>query len=640
MSRIVEIYKLLRESTNPAADDALLEAMCRAEPPIAEAAARVLLTREQTPGLTGVVQAFDRLPTPIQQAVVGRIDRLFPALRQCIRSEEAQVCKNTITIIAQGGNQRLGYLLSPCLTHISRNVRETAAAALVQLGKHHLDQLAQLDTQIRGEIANPTLSLADRYALIAAFRDDRRYLVSVLEQGLDNYDVHLRSEILEVILWFADSFGSKAWTRATGPGSKCGRGMIECFLSSHDPRLACATYKALMYSELRQAVIRMVGRCRDTEFFEALAAQSWMLCIPRIRRGFGSIRELAWLETAVDSLLELEPDTAIRIMRVLMATGIPADTKVDLLRELLLVGRRPLQRAALWALLEIDTEPATETLRLVLSWDDHELSPIALTELMRRQPQDLTSLMVSQLNSRTSSVREVAEDHVAEDGFDRYWITFESLAEATREEASRAMAKVVPDLPRRLRIKLRSSQPSDRLRAVLIARMLGLTQELQEYIYRLSHDRDNAVRSAAVAALGQLRDRTAERITHQALDDRDARVRANAVEALDEMQSPRLREAIAPKLEAEDHRVRANAVKALLRMHIREAAETLMDMLDHHSHLHRTSGLWVIERLGLATMIDRVIELAEKDPHPAVRARAARICQALQSHRALAEVLE
>ena len=82
---------------------------------------------------------------------------------------------------------------------------------------------------------------------------------------------------------------------------------------------------------------------------------------------------------------------------------------------------------------------------------------------------------------------------------------------------------------------------------------------------------------------------------------------------------------IAPSLRDPEHRVRAAAIKALLKLRVREAADSLLRMLHESSRAHRMSALWVVEKYGLAKIVNHVAELAKNDPDAAVRKRAQRM---------------
>ena len=152
---------------------------------------------------------------------------------------------------------------------------------------------------------------------------------------------------------------------------------------------------------------------------------------------------------------------------------------------------------------------------------------------------------------------------------------------------------------------------------------MGLTEELDETVYRSAHDPDPMVRGCALPLVGRLPGQAGVRILRQAVNDPDDRVQANAIEALDLMDWPERMTVTAPKLRSAHNRVRANAIKSLLRMEIAEAGDALLDMLKHSSGGHRLSAVWKEDSVGLKSLSSRVRLLSRDDPDERVRRRAA-----------------
>lgn len=632
------IFDHLSETQNLAADELLLAAMEKAEAPYCGYAAEVLIRRRRPAGLTGAVRNFHSLQPESRETIVGQVDALFASLRKAVHSPNDQIVHNVIDIITQSGNQRLAYLLSTALTHTARSVRDKASQGLAHLVEMYFSMEAALCEECANEYDASDEAMLARIHVLSEFREDGQFLVSALEHAVDNFDSHRRSDVLELCMWLAEQMRGVMWGLAASSKSKVGRCMTEILQRSHDKRLVPAFYRAMSYQQFRAPLARVIAQRRDSEFMIELCRHSWLMAVPAIRKGFGFIHRVTWFEGGVDCLLEQDEASVVSGVRFISATGLAMDQKLELYQELLLTGPQPARRAVLWEIRDIESQASTELLRTVLDWQDDDLSPIAFVELMRRHPEGVPGMMVRNLNSRSPSIRIAAGEHVADTSFERYWEGFDELDAEVRLAAGRAMAKVVSDLPRRLRSKLASSNARDQIRGITIIRMLRLQVEMREPLYKLGSARDEMVRSAAVAALGELGGNTSERIADRAVSDSDPRVRANAIEALDEMGSPHVEAAAMAGLDSDAHRVRANAVKVLLQMNVREAAETLLEMLGHSTTGQRISALWVIEKLHLATLMDRVQRMAEDDPDADVRHRAEGIRQKLKSHVAMAEV--
>ena len=209
--------------------------------------------------------------------------------------------------------------------------------------------------------------------------------------------------------------------------------------------------------------------------------------------------------------------------------------------------------------------------------------------------------------------------------FEAFWKNYDRMTDIQRSIVGRQLLESNPEFNSGIDHKLVSPRPAERARAVNVIRLLNLTQNHHERILKCAVDQDRFVRSTAVKALAQIDSVSSEALLAGALTDVDSRVRANAIEAMEESAAPTRVVRIAPSLRDPEHRVRAAAIKALLKLRVREAADSLLRMLREPSRAHRMSALWVVEKYGLAELVNQVAGLASDDPDSAVRKRAQRL---------------
>lgn len=192
-----------------------------------------------------------------------------------------------------------------------------------------------------------------------------------------------------------------------------------------------------------------------------------------------------------------------------------------------------------------------------------------------------------------------------------------------RRELRLERGRVLRDLESRIA----SSDPRDAIGALAAAARLRVVGEIARAVLHAADRSDAFVASKAMLALGTDADRPAVRTKlSETLEHPDGRVAASAVEAL--ASAGRLDRL--PWRQVLDHptaRVRANAIRAAL---IADgpapagADGSLAEMLGDPRPAHRLSGLWVAERVGAASLADRVAHLLRADPDERVRERARR----------------
>src|SRR2546430_3175406 len=109
LSRLVQA---LVESKNEAADEVLLEALRAGNEAEKALALNALFRRGTLKALSGVVEQYSDLPSPLQAVVLGNVKQLHPALRETSKSSNQKVVLAAIRLIAAGKQGKLTYILA------------------------------------------------------------------------------------------------------------------------------------------------------------------------------------------------------------------------------------------------------------------------------------------------------------------------------------------------------------------------------------------------------------------------------------------------------------------------------------------------------------------------------------------------
>lgn len=629
MAGTLPVLKILQATKNVSADDALLEGLAKAEPAYQPPIVEALFARGSTTALMGLVSRFHTFDAKTQNVVLDKSEMLFPVLRRCVKSREHGSRINALEIIRRTGSYRLAYLLSLSLHDPSEDLRQRAAEILRELSDRYFRQeRITLEVLSSGPFSGAEQATVQAFSL-ARLAEERSYLISAITEAVNNYDIHRRREVAEVVVWFSRHISGTLWRAIANRLHGCGRAVASLIEKTNDPRTVPFMYQALGHRDLRPVIARIVSMQHNDYFMREFVRWSFLVPDPPIRRGLAAIRSLTWLGRGTSSVLDLEPTLYFRAVELILATSVTIERKVATCRDLLLASPRQAQRAGLWGLVEIEHEMSTQLIRTVVHWEDPELSAIAVREMMRRAPEDMPAVFAQKVSSDSEAIREMASRRVSEYGFQQYWQSFDMLSDEDRLQLGRALVGAGQDFLPELRAKMASSKAKDRQRAVQIIAALDIAGELEEEVYRIAYDPDTFVRSSVMALLGQLPGPTAERILLNGLNDPDDRVQANAIESLERFRATDRYNLIRERLDSEDNRVRANAVKALLSIQSPEAGAILMEMLDHEQANQRLSALWVVEAMHLMALSAKVLQIAKNDPDSAVRHRALRAVSVL-----------
>jgi hypothetical protein len=631
MSAKPTVLDILEVSENAAADDALVEGLARSSAPYQKPILEVLLKRGKEPGLIGIVAQFHKLDEKLLGLISENGSLFFPVLKQCIKLPQERTRANTLELIGRVGNYRLAYLLSVALHDTRASIRQRAAELFRSLADRYFRQERVTLDVLVNEYASTAEQVSVQAFSLARLAEERSYLLSAVDEGLTDYEVHLRPEVAETAIWFSHHINERLWRAVASGRSRCGRAVLDVIQSSKDPRIVPFLYEALTLRDLRPMVAHTISTRSDDAFMTEFVRWAVLVADTRIQRGLSSVRTLAWLERGNDHLLGLPSELFPRLVELILATGLTTDRKIEVFRELLMHGERQAQRAALWGLVAIDDELSSRIIRLVVQWEDAELAGIALREMRRRRPDDFPVTTAERAIGGLSAPLESPAQKAADSGFGQYWRNYDSLEEEDRYDLALALLKTDPSMLPQLRQKLTASMATERLKALQVINLLEIAQDMKAEVYRIARDPDAHVRSAAMIALGQLPGPTGERILLDALNDPDDRVQANSIESLERLRATSRMAQIRQRLASDDNRVRAQAIKATLCFQAREALAVLLDMLGHRAPVYRLSALWVVETLDLMGLAAHVIRVAKEDADPKVRRRAMQALTPLQA---------
>jgi len=639
MASMAAIYRVLSRASTTAADEALLAALPGAEAAGMQAIVDTLLVRHTQAGLRGLIAHFHEFDEALKRRVLGETDEVFRVLRSAAQSREYQVRLNVIEIIQRGQAYRASYLLDAALHDRSAAVREAAATALYGLADKLYRTRPVPSTNEELAAMSPD-EIEDQMLALETYREDRRQVVSALDSGLNSFNIHLHPRVIEAATWFVDDLGMRFWSLVSTPGSKASHVAGSILGETLTPRLATFAFLSMNFSGFRRLVVNAMAQCRDPEFLAAWLREGWRLSQVRLARAMVTLKELACVKDRAVLLMQLPPDVLRHAPRWIALTGLPAELKVVVLRELARSGHREVRRAAVSALVTQPADLAISPLRTLAGSDDTGMATMARLHLARFRPTEfsLTDLLSRALGQQVEPPRKAQPEEQL--SFDDYWASFDDLSDNDRRTLGQQILASVPQASAIIGRKLTSPEPRNRVRALRMASLLDLAGNFSEPFYQLSFDPDAEVRSAAIAALSHLPTATSQRIIRSALNDEDQRVRANAVEAVEATGDTSIADKLLPMLTSKDNRVRANAVKALLKLGVRQAAETLLRMLNDKNRAHRISALWLIENMGLFSLATRVVVMADVDEDEQVRGRAQRLSDLLASQPAEAEPQE
>jgi HEAT repeat protein len=613
------LIETLVASPNEAADDVLLEALRVGSLPERATALNALLRRRTVHGLQGVIGLFDSLPEPLQRQVLASIGVFHSALRESGRSDDPSQRLASMKLIALGRQGKLCYVLSENLHDLDERLSKAAAEALVELSSWVHAETRRLNDGEREE-GDTDDQVVARYRLLIEHRGE---IESAVARAMDLHRGRHGGELLKASLLLCDSPASKtlgilASVRHGGQGM-----MVRKLQQTPEPDHVEAFLQGAAHGQLRTQFGTAFSHIESHATLSALLRRThWLrdhqlqLCMKQAQHG-------CWLEeTSLRRDVERRsPVQAPDIAAWIVASGLHdslQDQRLEDLRQLCGGGFEQRLRLLRTACTR-DRSASTQFLRVFLNDPDERIVRMAAREIARRRPADCESVLLARMSSAPDSVRRVISRAVGESGFDQFWQRFDRMDRETRQQAGRAMLKLLPDASARLRRKLAVGSMEEQIRALQVVQELGLVASFRDEIEMLCSHGSPRLRSKAVAVLADAPTVASDVLLERVLSDGDARVRANAIEVVEAREDEQFLPLLTQRARAGHNRERANAIKALCRMRVSTASSQLLNMLRDERHEHRISALWALRQIGWWQLVREVALLARDDQNLRVR---------------------
>lgn len=618
MSQRPKVLDILAEIPGPAADQALLGGILDVAPEIQVEIVKTLLHRNTDAGLRGLPPIFFKLTPDAQNQVVAHASKMFGALRACIADSMPQTRQNTLEIVRRSANPRLAYLVAHAMHDGSQKIRAEAASTLLELTQRHLEaRLGTIETLRDTLDGSPEMANVVTEAL-KVLDAERKFLFNALREALEHYESHHRPEIVEAAMLVAPDLESSLFDQATIKRGKLTHAMFELLSGELEPRFVPFVYVALGHPEMRRRLMPKLAACRSHEFYAEFIRHYWITRDHDIRKSLVYVRSLDWLEDGFEAVFNLPAEAAVMLPGWLLALGLPAAQKVALLLNCLIVDNPAANRAAVWALIDIDTPSSTAAIESLAAHENPMISSIARVELERRTHHQRQAQRRIESRGRPHEWAALLDRANLKEDFEDFWQNFEHIHPAQALEAGHHALKFIPGFATQMQVKLLSQNAADRFRAVRLALALNIAGHFERDIFTCANDKTPEIRAAAMTALGQIAGETSRRILERAINDGVDSVQAAAINALDQMGAKRRDQLVAPKINSDDADVRSAAVRCLLKMRVPASAAALIQMLQDIRPDHRCAALWIVDQLRLAAILPRIATIAQSDPDPRI----------------------
>jgi hypothetical protein len=346
MSQVDRLYRWLTHDVSPASSRALATAMVHAEPEYALRIADILVKRRHETAWAGLVAGFDRLPRGVQQELAAQPDLLRAGISGAMKLPGTRAQMNALRLLAAHPTPQLSYLLADALRMPEDDVREAAAAAL----------------RCSATRALPEQGVDPAAAADPARRSEHRELIRALREALRTFDLHRRSDVLELCLWFAKDLDDALWETLEEPRSTAGFVVEQRLSDWSSPRLAGFLLLALAQTAWRKPALGMLASWSEPAALIALLRNSDLLTRAPIRRALHQLRSPPWLVQGLSRMPTLPADARGQLPYWIGALGLTEGERFRLLRRWVGSTLPELKRSAIYAAADLGGAAALEIL--------------------------------------------------------------------------------------------------------------------------------------------------------------------------------------------------------------------------------------------------------------------------------------
>jgi len=508
-------FRVLTRTPNESAAPILIRALDAPRRPVQEFALRALLERRTVAGHRELIRRWDSFGEHFRRIVSERPGRLTSALRDAVAEDDATMIAGACALaVATREFDLMPVLVSAAETRDNVH-RELLLRTAVELAELLYEELgAPRDYRDRRD---PQLT--------------RRHLVGMLEQAIGRASADRRRTLVEgflILVSMDNGLLRRVLDDARHPAHP---EMIELFRTSPRSAIIQNLLRFLDVSMPPAHALRIIAERRDVPFLRKLCKHVGPEWGETVRRNLRHIEGFPWIE-APSLLAALSDAEQFAAVRITMASRIPRDEVLPMIRFLFREGRPGGRRAAAESLPEFGGSEANELALAVLDDDDATVQATVVRQIRDRGIPGAMAKLIQLIDSPKPEVQRAARESLREFTFQRYLLAFDSLEDDVRRTTGVLVRKIDAKTLTLVAEELASPSRIRRMRGLRIVAAMGVVGELESSIIDLLGDEDHFLRAEAARTLGGCRSGRARHALREALQDRSAAVQEAAEEAL------------------------------------------------------------------------------------------------------------
>ena len=508
-------FQYLARTGNPLADEVLIAALDSVDQPIRDLAFKTVLERRSPGGHREIFRRLSDLDEHCRGIVGERPDRLVRVVGEEIASgEPQQFAKACEAILSFSLYDALPILVAE-LTRDNGSRRQAATQTILELTE-----------KFYGELCRPKKEQP---------RDQetaRKRMISALEEAAGKFSRHGSMEVVEAFLLVSKQQNVGLRRMLQQPQESCHQAILDAMTHSSRGGVLRLLLSFLEDPQMPQAVKTVLAGRTDAKFLRNLVTVAGSGASKAVTESLARFDGFAWALPGHPSLAQLDDQGQADAMALLMATSIPRNKLLPLVRYLLLEGKTGGRRAAARVIHRFQGPEADGMVIIALNDEDPVVRACLVRELRPRNIPQAMSLLIRMVDTPHDEIRHALRDALPEFTFRHFMRNLEQLSDPMLATAGHLVRKIDAEAAWNLQMEMECLSPVRRRKAVLAANVMGLVRDLEETIIRLLSDEDHMVRIAAAQALADTGSAPSWEALRDALLDRSVIVQETAEQSL------------------------------------------------------------------------------------------------------------
>ncbi len=524
VSSITNTFRLLAQSRNSHAVNALILALDVDSHTTRELAVSALITQQSARGLVEVIRRYATHTPGIRKLLESHSEALDSAIKQCLLhgNRELQYCGLEFVRATSDFRQ------IPVLISLLENKRliNHQPDLTVQILRSMIGKLYEYFLNHAVDSVNPRSTLKDA-------QDIRRDILNALLTAVDHLWEFDRPEELVECLLILGNVSDTAIRKVMWHSNDDTRQLVEQILSeskhSGVMQLIC-DFTDVSYPN-PNALLAIAER-DDPEFITHLLRWLPERSSEIQQANFKQIENIIWLRDDRQEFWKIPSSLQTSLIRLISLIDLDLVSKKQAQKWMLQNGNPDAKEAAIGILRDLDTAEVTEMVLETLDSEDPVQQAWATCQLRAQHVPDAINLLITKLDSPLMEVRQAAREELS--SFDVNYVL--DHFEEFNPQVCAAVGKLLQKLNPKCMLEFsRAMAHPLRKRRILAARCvqnLELHDQAIPALAALVEDSDDLVRRTSAEILATMPDPAAKQALVPLITDQNTRIREIAVKAL------------------------------------------------------------------------------------------------------------